>query len=145
MNPELAKEMIAKILEEQFSVFIDAIQPQDQIAEYVEETIKDPEMIERILNVVELFAAAPAPEDGIHAHVENVAYPSGKDIKIQLSISPSHEKRIQCAGLAGQDVFIIPGNEDNEDRSDDPEDGEQLDIEKYCDDQPETTYPEGEE
>ena len=99
MNQIELKKLITTVLTEAFDACCEGWNFEEGEEDKLRSALFGPEIIQEIADLCQ--------ESGVlHAHVEKVAFPSGKDIQITLSVPSSVTTRLVAAELAGADVSI---------------------------------------
>lgn len=99
MNQIELKKLITTVLTEAFDACCEGWNFEEGEEDKLRAELGGPEIVQEIADLCQ--------ESGVlHAHVEKVAFPSGKDIQITLSVPSSIPTRLVAAELAGADVSI---------------------------------------
>ena len=99
MNQIELKKLITTVLTEAFDACCEGWNFEEGEEDKLRAALFGPEIVQEIADLCN--------ESGVlHAHVEKVAFPSGKDIQITLSVPSSIPTRLVAAELAGADVSI---------------------------------------
>lgn len=99
MNQIELKKLITTILTEAFDACCEGWNFEEGEEDKLRAALFGTEIVQEIADLCQ--------ESGVlHAHVEKVAFPSGKDIQITLSVPSNIPTRLVAAELAGADVSI---------------------------------------
>lgn len=106
MNRVEFKNIATKILQEAFDTTTEGWNFNEDEEVKLKYALFGPATIERIANVAESFVMNNENEEAVHAHVEKVMFPSGKDIQISLSVPSDVARRLAAAQLSGCNVVL---------------------------------------
>ena len=106
MNKTEFKNLASKVLSEAFEEHVQAWNLNEVEESQLRFALIGPATIERLANVAESYVMNNENEEAVHAHVEKVAFPSGKDIQISLSVPSDVARRLAAAQLAGCNVVL---------------------------------------
>ncbi len=100
MNRVEFKNIATKILQEAFDTTTEGWNFNEDEEVKLKYALFGPATIELIAD------AALGDEEAVHAHVEKVMFPSGKDIQISLSVPSDVARRLAAAQLSGCNVVL---------------------------------------
>lgn len=106
MNKTEFKNLATKILQEAFDATTEVWNFNEVEEVNLKYDLFGPATIERLANVAESYVMNNENEEALHAHVEKVAFPSGKDIQISLSAPSDVARRLAAAQLSGCNVVL---------------------------------------
>ena len=106
MNKTEFKNLASKVLSEAFEEHVQTWNLNEVEESQLRFALIGPATIERLANVAESYVMNNEDEEAVHAHVEKVMFPSGKDIQISLSVPSDVARRLAAAQLAGCNVVL---------------------------------------